>query len=709
MALFSRVITYTNGVTLTGPQLNTEFDNIISKMTSAYIEDYSADTTEMGTMADPYPAGTASLATTMQGEITRLRYVLAEQGQVDKWYKDKYKVRTVDNTDSPVTVSIDDWMILCDDSSGAITLNLPAQASLPSGTTKSFCFVCLDGTNNVTIDGNSSETIGGLTSILLTDANQTVSLFCEDGGDDWRVVGGGWNPSSTYITAAAGACVLNVQPQADNTDGGSDAYIDFTTFLDADSTANRKGRIYCSRGAADGDSELRFYTSNAGSLDAYLTFDEDGYFYPSTTDTHTLGISGKEFATVWADTVKSGADLKVVSTTTSAAVRTETALTSAAKGLVVQHRTTGDMGAGFGSYLVLSIRDDAGVDNNAAALIAYRSGADNTSILTIGSYLAGTLTNYWTFGSDGDFIPSGTHNLGGSGSELDQIWADSLRTAGTLKLYSGATYWTLETDGDLIPTSTYDIGASGTRTGTIYATDVDISSSFTATDLIGDSVTADYVSATGDMSMDPVGDLYVEPSGDVIIQPGNGNISIITTAETWTFQSTGELIPTTTSDIGSSSYPVYQIYTTKIGYGATYGYDLNNTNGNLVPFVDDVQDLGTGTHRMDNIYATNATIQTSDVTLKEAIEPLDLGLDFINKIEPIKFKWKGKTRTHFGISAQQLETVIKEKGIDTVDFAPLIITEEGRYGLRGGELQPILFNAIKELTERLIKLEQTIN
>jgi len=64
------------------------------------IDDYSADVTEMQTTTDPYPAGAESQATSLAGEIERLRYQILQLAQaldasVDQWYKDSVAAGTV--------------------------------------------------------------------------------------------------------------------------------------------------------------------------------------------------------------------------------------------------------------------------------------------------------------------------------------------------------------------------------------------------------------------------------------------------------------------------------------------------------------------------------------------------------------------------------------------------------------------------------------
>ena len=119
---------------------------------------------------------------------------------------------------------------------------------------------------------------------------------------------------------------------------------------------------------------------------------------------------------------------------------------------------------------------------------------------------------------------------------------------------------------------------------------------------------------------------------------------------------------------------------------------------------DNAIDLGSSSARFDDIYATNGTIQTSDQNEKNTITNSDLGLDFINKLSPKSYKFNGKTRTHYGLIAQDVETVLSDISKSTTDFAGFIkddISEEQdgselRYGLRYTEFVSPLVKAIQE-------------
>lgn len=61
---------------LTAAQYNADHQNHIDHMTPTYIDDYSTNAAEMRTQSDPGESGSESLATTLAGEMARLRYAV---------------------------------------------------------------------------------------------------------------------------------------------------------------------------------------------------------------------------------------------------------------------------------------------------------------------------------------------------------------------------------------------------------------------------------------------------------------------------------------------------------------------------------------------------------------------------------------------------------------------------------------------------------
>ncbi len=108
------------------------------------------------------------------------------------------------------------------------------------------------------------------------------------------------------------------------------------------------------------------------------------------------------------------------------------------------------------------------------------------------------------------------------------------------------------------------------------------------------------------------------------------------------------------------------------------------------------------------IFATNATIATSDGRYKENISPIKSGLGVVGKLNPVSFTWKQHeihnfdSGTQVGFIAQDvqaaladepyLESVVKSNEVELKDG-----TKEEFYGLSDAKLIPILVKAIQEL------------
>ena len=134
----------------------------------------------------------------------------------------------------------------------------------------------------------------------------------------------------------------------------------------------------------------------------------------------------------------------------------------------------------------------------------------------------------------------------------------------------------------------------------------------------------------------------------------------------------------------------------KIGYGAT-------DNGAYKLQVN------------SQIFATNATIATSDIRFKENIQPLDKGLEIINKLKPVKFNFISTTENNFsefdeiGFIAQDVEGALS-----TELFAKAVVKkldedkDDSALGLMTEKLIPILVKAIQEQQALIKALEQRI-
>lgn len=86
-ATFSRIKNWVAEI-LTYADLNAEFNNILTNLTPAGVDDASTNAPAMQATADPYPGASESLATSLEGELQRIRYVLAQITGETYWYVD---------------------------------------------------------------------------------------------------------------------------------------------------------------------------------------------------------------------------------------------------------------------------------------------------------------------------------------------------------------------------------------------------------------------------------------------------------------------------------------------------------------------------------------------------------------------------------------------------------------------------------------------
>ena len=106
-----------------------------------------------------------------------------------------------------------------------------------------------------------------------------------------------------------------------------------------------------------------------------------------------------------------------------------------------------------------------------------------------------------------------------------------------------------------------------------------------------------------------------------------------------------------------------------------------STNSNR----DNAIDLGNGSNRFNDLYATNGTIQTSDQNEKQQIAALtDAEITAAKAISQLfkTFKWNDKVaakgdaaRTHTGVIAQDVEAAMTAAGLDAGDYAFFISTD----------------------------------
>ena len=265
------------------------------------------------------------------------------------------------------------------------------------------------------------------------------------------------------------------------------------------------------------------------------------------------------------------------------------------------------------------------------------------------------------------------------------------------------------------------------------------------------------------------GDLTIYPYQQTISIPTNGTYYFFPTVEVYgSFNGTvqtsfggysGNNVSFTPElDFGELTEQGLQIASsadkyTKIQRGYTYALEskgpvyiepgtgqFSYCNGVWHPYIGGTNDLGSTGNRWKTLWSSTSGLNgTSDRRLKNSIEDTDLGLNFVNKLRPVKYKqnWSTSPRYHYGLIAQEITASLADFGKTTSDVGFIVTssfqyTEEqvegwkkredwpsweneisasmrGEMGLTYTELISPMIKAIQELSDRVIYLEAKIS
>lgn len=219
-----------------------------------------------------------------------------------------------------------------------------------------------------------------------------------------------------------------------------------------------------------------------------------------------------------------------------------------------------------------------------------------------------------------------------------------------------------------------------------------------------------------------------QASGSISVT-GTGNI----TTGTGVIQSNGQ----------NSNRNYFSYYNTISLQSISGGYGIDS---DWAPNSDNTYNLGQATsagyganRRWQRLYSNNTTISTSDVRLKTDVSDSPLGLDFINAIRPVNYRWitgrqevvkdadgngiiigetaEGKPifemqaipgqRLHYGFIAQEVKAVLDASGVE--DFAGWVQDDvsdpDSTQSLSYEQFIAPLTKAVQELSARVKQLE----
>ena len=119
----------------------------------------------------------------------------------------------------------------------------------------------------------------------------------------------------------------------------------------------------------------------------------------------------------------------------------------------------------------------------------------------------------------------------------------------------------------------------------------------------------------------------------------------------------------------------------------------------ILPTEDGLFDLGDTSYKFDNIYLQNAPTVLSSIKYKENVKTCNLGLEFINQLQPVTYNYIGHKRPHFGLIAEDVEQIINKMGIDFGGF--IHDKKSGIKALRYEEFISPLIMSVQELHKQI--------
>lgn len=169
---------------------------------------------------------------------------------------------------------------------------------------------------------------------------------------------------------------------------------------------------------------------------------------------------------------------------------------------------------------------------------------------------------------------------------------------------------------------------------------------------------------------------------------------------------------------------IYLSGTTDLGLAGGGVASVALTSTAVRAIIDNSTTMGASGARWSAVWAANGTIQTSDQRQKTDVQDSSLGLEFINTLRPVSFKWilggndvtatgdiqnpivtprPGK-RTHYGLLAQEVEQALAGQ-----DFGGLVYDgHTDTYALRYDQFISPLIKAVQELSKKVTALENEI-
>jgi hypothetical protein len=122
------------------------------------------------------------------------------------------------------------------------------------------------------------------------------------------------------------------------------------------------------------------------------------------------------------------------------------------------------------------------------------------------------------------------------------------------------------------------------------------------------------------------------------------------------------------------------------------------SDGQVVTFTKDVTTVGS----ISITDTATAYITSSDRRLKDYVQPFTNGLEYVNQMRPVHFKWISNNKQGIGFIADELQEVVPQAVTGHANG-------EMYQGVDASFVVPYLVSAVQELHDQIIELKAEIN
>ncbi len=141
--------------------------------------------------------------------------------------------------------------------------------------------------------------------------------------------------------------------------------------------------------------------------------------------------------------------------------------------------------------------------------------------------------------------------------------------------------------------------------------------------------------------------------------------------------------------------------TTSFNIGENVSIQPTTNYGSFHPFQDNLYTLGWSGRRWNRVFSVNGVQETSDMDKKQDIKDECLGLDFVNSLRPVTYKFKDGNEVRHGVVAQDVLRSLEKfdgKGI---------VFQDSTLSIEYTQLISILIKSVQDLSAMLQKESET--